>query len=90
VEHRLPRLGDVGRSYSRVLMHAENPYAPPKAADRDVNVAVDAHWYLTRTQKISFRNTTKKLGGSQFSREHFFSNTRVTRIDCVVSTFLIR
>ena len=32
-------------------MHAENPYAPPKAANRDVNVAVDAHWYLTRIQK---------------------------------------
>jgi hypothetical protein len=32
-------------------MHAENPYAPPTAPNRDVAEAVDAHWYLTRIQK---------------------------------------
>ena len=32
-------------------MHAENPYAPPTAINRDANDAVDAHWYLARIQK---------------------------------------
>ncbi|MCY2977725.1 MAG: hypothetical protein NTU79_03565 [Planctomycetota bacterium] len=32
-------------------MHAENPYAPPTATNRDANDAVDAHWYLAQIQK---------------------------------------
>lgn len=32
-------------------MHAENPYSPPTTTNRDVNDAVDAHWYLVRIQK---------------------------------------
>ncbi|MFO0942965.1 MAG: hypothetical protein U0930_19685 [Pirellulales bacterium] len=32
-------------------MDLENPYAPPTSTTRDVNEAVDAHWYLERIQK---------------------------------------
>ncbi len=32
-------------------MHDDNPYAPPKAANRDSVVQIDAGWYLIRIQK---------------------------------------